>query len=422
MSRWLRFGASRMAGASVRTEPPVTAPQAAAEASGTAAPKPWLQEVGWSSGGASRIRTLPRVSAEIAQRHATVYACCAVIAGDLAKVPLKLFQRSGDGREVRVRDHAAPYLLNVEAAPGVAASVVRFALGYAFTLRGNAFAWAPRDGAGELELIDLVRQSGCSVLRAGRERFYDFEDGAGLRRRAPARAMIHLRYMAEDGWTGRSPLEVAAESVGLALAGQESAARAASGVTARAVIRLRDDYEDDEARVRSARRVAAALRAPEVEGFPILGEGEDVKTLDMKAADQELLGSRKFDREQIAAIYRVPPAKLQMMEYGVKANGEQQAIDYLTDCLLHWAKQVEDQLALGVLTEAERRAGFYLKHDFGALLRPTTRERYEALAKAVGGPILTPNEARRIDGYDPIEGGDRLNPAPNMTRSEETDP
>ncbi|SNT45101.1 hypothetical protein SAMN05421763_1411, partial [[Luteovulum] sphaeroides subsp. megalophilum] len=43
-----------------------------------------------------------------------------------------------------------------------------------------AFAWAPRDGAGELELIDLVRQSGCSVLRAGRDRFYDFEDGAGL--------------------------------------------------------------------------------------------------------------------------------------------------------------------------------------------------------------------------------------------------
>ncbi|PTR18287.1 phage portal protein [Cereibacter azotoformans] len=85
---------------------------------------------------------------------------------------------------------------------------------------------------------------------------------------------------------------------------------------------------------------------------------------------------------------------------------------YLTDCLLHWAKQVEDQLALGVLTEAERRAGFYLKHDFGALLRPTTRERYEALAMAVGGPILTPNEARRIDGYDRIEGGDRLNPAP----------
>ncbi len=122
---------------------------------------------------------------------------------------------------------------------------------------------------------------------------------------------------------------------------------------------------DDEARVRSARRVAAALRAPEVEGFPILGEGEDVQTLDMKAADQELLGSRKFDREQIAAIYRVPPAKLQMMEYGVKANGEQQAIDYLTDCLLHWAKQVEDQLALGVLTEAERRAGLFFRHDFG---------------------------------------------------------
>ncbi|ACM03681.1 hypothetical protein [Cereibacter sphaeroides] len=37
MNRWLRLGVSRMAGASVRTEPPETAPQAFTEVSGTAA-------------------------------------------------------------------------------------------------------------------------------------------------------------------------------------------------------------------------------------------------------------------------------------------------------------------------------------------------------------------------------------------------
>jgi HK97 family phage portal protein len=386
------------------------------ETSGTSAPAPWMQEAGFAS--VPSVARLPRVSAVLAQRHATIYACCNVIAGDLAKVPLKLYQRRG-ALEERVRDHPAAYLLNVEAAPGVAASVLRFALGYAFTLRGNAFAYAPRDGAGELELLDLIRQDGCTVLRAGRARFYDFEDGEGVRRRAPGRAMVHLRYMAEDGWNGRSPLEVASESVGLALAGQEAAARTASGGTTRAVIKVEDAFEDDEAYRRNARRISAAIRNPELEGFPIIGAGDDIKTLDLSAADQELLASRKFDREQLAAIYRVPPAKLQMMEYGVKANGEQQAIDYLTDCLLHWAGLFEDQLALTVLTEAERRAGFFLRHDFGALLRPTTKERYEALNKAVGGPFMTPNEARSIDGRGPLPDGDTLNPAPNMTRTDQ---
>lgn len=84
-------------------------------------------EAGWhgfvvGAGSHSRVRSLPPVTPLTAQRHATVFACCSVIAGDLAKVPLHLYQRGATGREARVRDHALPYLLNVEAVPGVVAT------------------------------------------------------------------------------------------------------------------------------------------------------------------------------------------------------------------------------------------------------------------------------------------------------------
>ncbi|MBL3580613.1 phage portal protein [Rhodovulum visakhapatnamense] len=401
-----------------RREPPVTAAMAAVEPSGTRDPAPWFGDL-WA-GGQSRVRSLPVVTPLAAQRHATVFACCNVIAGDLAKVPLRLYQRMGPSRAEPVVEHAATYLLNTESAPGVAARVARFALVYAFALRGRAYAFAPRDGAGELTLLDVIRPDLCAELRDGRARFYAFEDGAGVQRRAPSRAMVHLRYMAEDGWTGRSPLQVAAESVGLALAGQEAAARAASGVQMRAVLKMEDVYEDDEAWHRNARRVRNALIDPEANGIPIIGATDDIKSLDLSAADQQLLESRKFDREQIAAIYRVPPSKLQMLEHGVKANGQQQAIDYKTDCLLHWGGFVEAQLALGVLTEAERRAGLFFRHDYDALMQATTKERYDALKAAVGGPFLTANEARAEDGRAPVDGGERLNPAANMTRKEDS--
>ncbi|WP_074221567.1 phage portal protein [Rhodovulum sp. ES.010] len=411
----------RPAAAPVRVEPPMTA----AEASGTVDPAPWFRDF-WG-GPQSRVRSLPVVTPVIAQRHATVFACCNVIAGDLSKLPLSVSQRLPGGRIEPVREHPANYLLNVEASPGVPANVARFALAYAFCLRGRAYAYAPRDGAGEIVLLDVIRPDRCAETAYGRERFYDFEDGAGVARRAPGRIMVHLRYMAEDGWTGRSPLQVAAESVGLALAGQEAAARAVSGVQLRAVMKMEDVYEDDEAWTRNARRVRNALEDPEANGVPIIGAGDDIKSLDISPADRELLDSRKFDREQIAAIYRVPPSKLQMLEHGVKANGEQQAIDYRSDCLLHWGQFVGAQLTLGVLTAGERRRGLFLHHDYDALMQATTKERYEALQKAVGGPFLTPDEAREVDGRGPIPGGDRLNPAPNMTRddgaaqNEETD-
>lgn len=379
-------------------------------------------EAGWreiGGGGASRVRSLPRVSPELAQKHATVVACCAVIAGDLAKLPLAIYQRDGRGREARVRAHAADYLLNTEASEGVPAHVMRFALGYAFTLRGTGFAHAPRDGAGELMLIEAIRPDRCEVLRAGRARFYDFEDGAQMRRRVAGRAMAHLRYMAEDGWTGRSPIEVSAETMGIALARQEASARLAGGKGFKAVAKVEAFDSDEETWQRARARLKTAMEIDADDSVVVVGQGDDIKTLGLSASDLELLASQKFDREQIAALYRVPPAKLQMLEYGVKANSEQQAIDYKAECLTHWGRFIESGLSQGLLSEAERRAGMFFRHEYDALLMATTKERYEALTKAVGGPIMTPNEGREIEGLEPVEGGDRLYPPANMTRAEE---
>ncbi|KZX94556.1 MULTISPECIES: hypothetical protein [unclassified Sulfitobacter] len=70
-----------------------------------------------------------------------------------------------------------------------------------------------------------------------------------------------------------------------------------------------------------------------------------------------------------------------------------------------------------------RRKGLFFRHDFGALLQATTKEKYEAIFKAVGGPFMTPNTGQRLAGL-PVTTGpddDKLNPAPNMTRTEEKD-
>jgi HK97 family phage portal protein len=400
-----------------RVEPVVMA----ADTSGVSSPKPWMQDIGWINvmgGTRSRVKSLPVVSALSSQKHATVFACCSVIAGDLAKVPLHVYQRNATGAETIVRDHAASHLLNVESVEGVAAAVTRLALVYAFTLRGNGYAYAPRDGAGELELIEVVKGQSPAILRNGRTRFYQFEDGAQVQRTVPGRHMIHMRYMSDDGWTGRSPIEIAAESIGIAMAGQEAAARAASGTFVRAIIKLADNYADDEAEELAATRIANALRNPDLEGFPVMQHSEGIERLDLSASDQQLLESRKFDVTQICAGYRMPPVKVQFMENGVRANVEQQSIDYLTDCLTHWAVQAEGQLSMALLTPAERAAGLFLRHDLDALLRATTKDRYDAYFRAVGGPFMVADEARDKLGMKPIPGGDRLYPPSNMTRDE----
>lgn len=414
----------RMFGGAAARRAPVAAPRVAPAVAraepvlrASAVPPPGATEAGFGSmiaAGQSRVRNLPPVSPRTAERHATVFACGNVIAGDLFKVPLLVWQRNQDGSEAEVRDHPLAYLLNVEASPGVPAAVMRYWLVYAFAIRGRSYAYAPRDGSGELELVETIHPDLVAERRTGRDRFYHFTDGGEVQRTVAARQMVHLRYMAEDGWTGRSPLQVAAESVGLALAGQEAAARAATGTHTRAFVKIEEFFEDDEAALRSARRIRAALTDPEANGIPLIERGE-IKSLDLSAADQELLASRKFDREQIAAIYRVAPSKLQMLEHGVKANGQQQAIDHKTDCLLHWGGLAAAFMAQTLLTPAERQAGLTLVHDWDALMEPTMVEAHNAIKVAVGGPIMTPNEGRRLRGLPPVAGGNVLYPPANMT-------
>ena len=393
---------------------PVIAAQAAAPVAFNPA-----RALGWDvwggSGSGSRVATLPPVNPEIMQRHATVTACCAVVAGDLSKLPLNVVEVAPDGQESVIIDHPLSDLLNVESSDGVPASVMRFALVYAFLLRGNAYAFAPRDGRGDPVLIETI--DAVSMVKRGRDRVYHFTDQGDVGRRCLPRNMVHLRYMALDGWTGRSPLRVASESMALALAGQEAAARSASGVNVRGIAKLGAADGSDEDFDRASRRMKQAVTGEG--GVAIIGRDDSFENISMTAADLELLASRRFDREQIASLYRVPPTKLQMLEYGVKANGEQQAIDYRADCLSHWAEPVQGGLEIALLTGAERAAGLRLRHDYSELMLPTAKELTDTLTKAVGGPYMHYEEARRVAKLGPLPAGMVPYPPPNMTAKPE---
>lgn len=413
MSIFQRLLGSSPAPVVERQEPPMTAAAETVTATDKAG---WMFE-GFGA-GQSRVKTLPRVTPDIAQKHATVFACAQIIAGDLSKVPMLVVEETRRGTTVPVKEHDLDFLLNVESSPGISSNAMRMMTIYSFALRGNGHAYAPRRGSGDVELIEYVDPDQCQLMKKGRARFYDFIDAADVQRRVPARSMAHLRYLAADGWTGRSPLTFAAESMGIALAGQEAAARTVSGTHVRGYVKMADDFDDEETRLRGIAKIRNTLNNPDGLGWPVLGPDDEVHKLDLSAADQELLASRKFDREQIAAIYRMPPSKLQMLEYGVKANGQQQAIDYRTDCLSHWGALVQGGFEMGLLTEGERARRLRLVHDYDALMQATTKERYDAKSKAIGGPFMTVNEGRVGEGLEPLEGGDILYPPPNMTRKE----
>lgn len=383
--------------------------------SGTASPAGWLTQFGW---GQASIKGLPRVDERSALSHGTVYACANVISQDLAKIPLHLYRRTEDGGKERVRDHPAARVLSRMSAPGVPAYSSRYSLHWALLLRGNAYGHIRRNGRGEIVSLEPIPNGQVSVLESGRERVYDFEDAEGIRRRVGWRDMLHLRYCAEDGWTGRSPLQVGAETISVALGAQRYAGKHVSGRgVVRGVVEHPDWFESDEVARAHAQKIRESIDDPESNGIPILPYGMSLKEVGMSPADAQLLEQRRFDREQIAAMFRVPPAKAGIFEHGLKANVEQQAIDYVTDCLLGWARLHEMTFNLALLTEDEQDEYFF-EYLFDGLVRATLKDEIEALIKACGGPFMTRQEARVIRNLKKMDGADALLPPPNMAKLE----
>ncbi|WP_018634398.1 phage portal protein [Neomegalonema perideroedes] len=383
-----------------------------------AASSPPQKDPGWfglREIGRGRRGGLPRVSEDSALAHGTVYACVNAIAQDMAKVPLHLYRRTKSGDKERVYDHPALEALTIQSSEGVPAIVARYALQWAVSLRGNAFAFIRRGGDGRIKSLETIHNDHVSIYRNGSRRYYDFEDAEGERRRVGWRDMLHLRLCAEDGWLGRSPLAVASHTMALALGAQAHAGRHVTEREAiRAVVEHPDWFQDDDEARRHAQRIRNALDDPEANGIPILPFGMSFKTVGLSPADEELLAQRRFDREQIATIYRVPPAKAGIYEHGLKGSVEQQAIDYVTDCLLGWAKLNEDHFRLALLTEEERRSGLRFEYLFDGLMRATTRERIEAFVRAAGGPYMTRAEARSASNLPWRADAEGLLPPPNM--------
>lgn len=96
------------------------------------------------------------------------------------------------------------------------------------------------------------------------------------------------------------------------------------------------------------------------------------------------------------------------------ANYEQARKAAYENTLIPLQKSINSQLTHQLMADVlGARPDDAFARDYGEVgcLQEAVKERYERLARAVGGPWLTANEARRQVGLEPIEGGDTLYPS-----------
>jgi hypothetical protein len=106
---------------------------------------------------------------------------------------------------------------------------------------------------------------------------------------------------------------------------------------------------------------------------------------------------------EIARLWRMPPHKIGDLSKSAFSNIEQQAIEFWSDTMApgceRWESSIECCL-LGPDTDLE------VEFDMRAQMRGDSAARAQYIHNMVLDGVLTRNEGRQMEGFDPIEGLD----------------
>lgn len=346
------------------------------------------------------------VTPETSLAYSAVLACVRVLAEGVAQLPLILYQRKTRGRE-RATNHPLYNLLKTSPNPVITSFEWREAMMAHLALWGNAFNEIERDGAGKpVALWPLVPEKMMVTENGNGERRYGYPLESGQHVTLRADQVLHIPGFGYDGLVGRSLIRLAREAVGLGIAAQRYGATVFGNGEVPGGVLQHPGVLGDEAFKRLKGSWAAEHHGlSQANRLAILEEGMTYQKTGIPPEDAQFLETRRFQRTEIASIFRVPPHMIGDLDRATFSNIEQQSLDFVIATLGPWLVRIEQRLDMSLLTQAERRR-YYAEHLVDGRLRGDITSRYQAFATGRQWGWLSANDIREMENQNPVDGGD----------------
>ena len=341
---------------------------------------------------------LPPVNIDTALTCPPVLAAVTFLSRSLAALPLHAYRATNDGPEkirggIETLIHEAP---NVE---WTAFKLRQYFWQQVFT-GGRGLIWIERSGSNIVGLYP-INPTKTNIKRDGMGRTTYHCDGKVY----PAADVIDVPFMLKrDGLGHYGPVTLGAKAIQLSLAMNVYGSKffAGGGVPPLALVGPMPAGPDAMKRAMSdIQRSMDAARENEKPVFPI-PPGYELKPVGFDPDKGQMTEARRFQIEEIARVFGIPPVFLQDLTHGTYSNTEQQDLHLVKHTLAQWCEALEEEMNLKLF--GQRNGNRYVEHNMDGLLRGDFRTRMEGLARAVQSGILTPDEARALENR-PAKGG-----------------
>jgi HK97 family phage portal protein len=347
-----------------------------------------------------------RVSPDSALRLASVYACVRVLSETMASLPLVVYQRRADGGKDKITDHWLYRLLANRPNRFQNPFEWREMLQGHLALRGNAYNQIITNAKGEVvELMPLHPDRIRLELLPSGEYRYRFTDRFGTESILPRGEVWHLRGLSSDGLMGMSPIELARESLGMALAAQDYGARffANDAKPTGGWIEFPGSFKDSEAKKVFRESYQQAQSGANRGKVLVLENGMKFHEVGVTNKDAQFLELRKFQITDVARLFRVPPHMIGDLDRATFSNIEQQSLEFVMHTMTPWAERWEASIESDLLLEGD---DIEVEFDFANLMRGDAASRASYYQSGIQNGWLTRNEARIAENLNPLEGLD----------------
>ena len=355
------------------------------------------------------------VNERSAMQMTAVYSCVRILAEAVAGLPLHLYKYTDTGGKEKAVDHPLYLLLHDEPNPEMSSFVFRETLMTHLLLWGNAYAQIIRNGKGEVVALYPLMPNKMTVDRDSNGQLYYTYQRAneeaptmeGTSVKLKPSDVLHIPGLGFDGLVGYSPIAMAKNAIGMAIACEEFGAKFFANGAAPSGVLEHPGTIKDPSRVRDAwqSQFGGASNSGKV---AVLEEGMKYTPISISPEQAQFLETRKFQINEIARIFRVPPHMVGDLEKSSFSNIEQQSLEFVKYTLDPWIIRWEQSMAR-VLLSLDEKKEYFIKFNLEGLLRGDYQSRMNGYSIARQNGWMSANDIRELENLDRIpaeQGGD----------------
>lgn len=355
------------------------------------------------------------VTERSAMQMTAVYSCVRILAEAVAGLPLHLYRYKEDGGKEKALDHPLYLLLHDEPNPEMGSFVFRETLMTHLLLWGNAYAQIIRNGKGEVIALYPLMPNRMVVDRdIHGQLYYQYTRSTeeaptmkGVTVNLPPSDVLHIPGLGFDGLVGYSPIAMAKNAIGMAIACEEYGAKFfANGAAPGGVLEHPGTIKDPQ-RVRESWQSTFG-GSGNSNKIAVLEEGMKYTPIGISPEQAQFLETRKFQINEIARIFRVPPHMVGDLEKSSFSNIEQQSLEFVKYTLEPWLVRWEQSIQRTLFSPEEKKR-YFAKFNVEGLLRGDYASRMSGYATARQNGWMSANDIRELENLDRIpteDGGD----------------